>query len=331
MSNAAKRKTAYYARKTAILLISILALSMLVFAMSRFTPMDPLTSYYGERTEKMSVEEKDAARERLGLNDSVPVQYIRWASGALHGDLGVSYKYKQPVTDVAAGRVLNTVLLGGIGFVIIFAGATIIGMYCARRENSRADRIICRLGTITSCIPEFWISLMLIFLFSVTWHIFPSSNAYSVGGGGFGDRLYHLVLPMTVVVLGHLWYYAYMIRNMLLEEVRQDYVLLYRSIGLSGKEIMRRHCLRNIMPQLISVMAISVSHILGGTYVVEMVFSYPGIGMLCYESARYADYNLLMYLSMLTGMIVITLNILGQIISERIDPRVKAEEAAYEN
>ncbi|MGN0673302.1 MAG: ABC transporter permease [Anaerovoracaceae bacterium] len=324
------RRISYYARKTIILIMSIFLLSAAVFAMSRLTPVDPLQSYYGDRTEKMSVQEKDEAREKLGLNDSIAVQYVRWVSNALDGDLGISYKYKQPVTEVTSGRLLNTLLLGGLGFIIIFALAVLIGLFCAGREGRTADRIICRLGTLSSCIPDFWLALMLIFLFSVTWHIFPSSNAYSAGGGGFADRLYHLVLPLTVVVISHLWYYSYMIRNMILEEVRKDYVLLYKSIGLTDREILVRHCLRNIMPGLISVMAISVSHVLGGTYVTEMVFSYPGIGTLCYESARYSDYNLLMYLCMLTGGIVITLNIIGQIISERIDPRVRAEEKGGE-
>ena len=129
-----------------------------------------------------------------------------------------------------------------------------------------------------------------------------------------------------MVVFGHLWYYAYMIRNKLLEEIRSDYVLLFKSIGVGKRRILVRHCLKNIMPTIISIMAISVPHIVGGTYIVETVFSYPGIGMLSYESARYGDYNMLMVLCMLTGVVVIFCNMIGQIINERIDPRIKANE-----
>lgn len=135
----------------------------------------------------------------------------------------------------------------------------------------------------------------------------------------------NLVLPMIVVISSHLWYYAYMIRNKLLEEIRADYVLLAKSKGLSKREILLGHCLRNIMPSYLSLMAISVPHILGGTYIIEVVFSYPGIGTLSYESARYADYNMLMVLCMLTGILVIFFNLVGQIINERIDPRIKAD------
>ena len=129
-----------------------------------------------------------------------------------------------------------------------------------------------------------------------------------------------------MVILGHLWYYAYLIRNRLLEEVRADYVLLCKSKGLSKGQILFGHCLRNTLPTYISLMAISGPHILGGTYIVETVFSYPGVGTLSYEAARMADYNMLMVLSMLTGVTVIFCNLLGQIINERIDPRIRAEE-----
>jgi peptide/nickel transport system permease protein len=189
------------------------------------------------------------------------------------------------------------------------------------------DRIICKGGTMISCIPEFWLSLVLILVFAVMLHWLPSGGAYDVGRKhDVLNRIEHLILPMIIVVLEHLWYYAYMIRNKLLEETRADYVLLCKSKGLSKKDIMLKHCLRNILPSYISIMAISVPHVLGGTYIVETVFSYPGIGTLSYESARLHDYNLLMVLCMMTGVVVIFGNILGQIINEKIDPRIKANE-----
>ncbi len=326
-----QNKLVYYGKKLLILMLSGIVLSVVVFSISRLTPSDPLQSYYGERVEKMTAAEKDRARQKLGLNDSIAVQYARWIKNALRGDFGISFKYKQPVTEVIAQRIGNTLILGGIGFVLTFAGALLLGILCAWFENRWIDKILCKLGTLSSCIPEFWLSLMLILVFSVTLRLLPSSGAYSIGkSGDIGDRAAHLILPMTVVIFSHLWYYAYMIRNKLLEEVRADYVLLAKAKGLSKREILFGHCLRNILPAYISLMAISVPHVLGGTYIVETVFGYPGIGTLSYESARYADYNLLMLLCMLTGMLVIFCNMLGQILNERIDPRIKAEAAWME-
>ena len=116
-----------------------------------------------------------------------------------------------------------------------------------------------------------------------------------------------------------------MIRNKILEEVRADYVMLAKAKGVNKRRILFGHCLRNTVPTYLSIMAISVPHILGGTYIVEMVFSYPGIGTLSYESARYKDYNLLMILCLLSGIIVILFNMIAQVINEKIDPRIKTE------
>jgi peptide/nickel transport system permease protein len=318
----------YFGKKLLIFIVSVLILSIAVFWLSRLAPGDPLWAYYGsDRVEKMSATEKDAARERLGLNDPIHVQYVKWLENALKGDFGRSLKYKQDVMETIGDRIGNTLILGGIGFVLTFLGALGLGVLCAWHEDKPLDRIICKGGTMLSCIPEFWLSLVLILVFAVMLHWLPSGGAYDVGHkNDMLNRIEHLILPMIIVVLEHLWYYAYMIRNKLLEETRADYVLLGKSKGLSKKDIMLKHCLRNILPSYISIMAISVPHVLGGTYIVETVFSYPGIGTLSYESARLHDYNLLMVLCMMTGVVVIFCNILGQIINEKIDPRIKANE-----
>lgn len=322
-------KTVYLGKKILFFLVSVFLLSVAVFYISRLAPGDPLVSYYGDRVEKMSPEERTWAEDKLGLNEPISVQYARWFENALHGDFGISYKYKMDAAEVIRARIGNTLILGGIGFLLIFGFALLLGILCAWYEDRMLDRIICGAGTVVSCIPEFWMSLVLILIFAVNLKWLPSSGAYAIGEADkLGSRILHLILPMTVVVMGHLWYYAYMIRNKLLEEVREDYVLLAKSKGLKKKSVMFRHCLRNVMPSYLSIMAISVPHILGGTYIVETVFSYPGIGTLSYESARYKDYNLLMLLCILSGIVVIFCNMAAQIINEKIDPRMKAEAAA---
>lgn len=317
-----------YTKKALVFVLSVVVLSVAVFYISRLAPGDPLVSYYGERVEKMSVEDRAWAEEKLGLDESIFIQYLRWAQNALNGDFGVSYKYKMPVTEVISSRIGNTLILGGVGFVLTFVLSLLLGVLCAWNEDKFLDKTICKLGTVTSCIPEFWLSLIFILVFAITLKWFPSSGAYSIGKkGDFIDRITHLVLPMLVVVLSHLWYYAYMIRNKILDEVRADYVLLAKAKGLTRSKVMFRHCLRNTIPTYLSLMAISVPHILGGTYIVETVFSYPGLGTLSYESARYKDYNLLMLLCLISGITVILCSIIAQIINERIDPRMKAQEA----
>ena len=317
----------YYGKKFLVFLLSVLILSGVVFYVSRLAPGDPLVSYYGERTEKMSPQEREWAMNKLGLNESIHVQYVKWLEQAFHGNFGISFKYKQDVLQVISGRIVNTLLLGGIGFLFIFAGSLLLGILCAWNEDGWVDRILCKIGTISSCIPEFWLSIVLILVFAVTLRILPSSGAYSTGkADDVGDRILHLIMPLIIVTLEHLWYYAYMIRNKILEEVRADYVLLAKSKGVTKRTILFKHCLRNVLPAYLSIMAIAVPHVLGGTFVVESVFSYPGIGALSYESARYHDYNLLMLLCIMSGVLVIFCNMLSQVINEHIDPRMKANE-----
>ena len=312
-----------------IFALRVFVLSVLVFTISRLAPGDPLYAYYGERVEKMSVTQQEQARERLGLHEPIFTQYARWLQGAFCGDFGISYQYKTDVKEVIAARIGNTLILGGLGFLLIFLLALWLGLFCAGREDRMADRIICRIGTATSCIPEFWLSLLLLLVFAVWLDWLPGSGAYSVGKErDMADRAAHLILPLAVVVLAHLWYYAFQVRNRLLEEVRADYVLLARMKGLNGKQVLYRHCLRGALPSYLSMMAVALPHILGGTYVVETVFSYPGIGTLAYESARYQDYNLLMVVSLLTGTMVIFCNMFAGIVSGWIDPRMRVHGLA---
>jgi peptide/nickel transport system permease protein len=220
----------------------------------------------------------------------------------------------------------NTLYLGGLAYVVTFGLAILLGQFCALREGSRLDRMICKVGVVSGNIPAFFLALVLILVFSVKLGILPVGGAYSYGKETqLTDRLIHLILPVSVLVLEHLWYYAYMVRNKLIEESRQDYVLLCKAKGLSRRRILTRNCMKNILPSLTVMMAISVPHILGGTYVVETVFAYPGLGTLSFQSAMYQDYNMLMALCMLTGLVVVFFQLVAQIISEAIDPRMAYE------
>ena len=271
--------------------------------------------------------ELDAARQRLGLDGPIWEQYQRWAGNVLDGDFGMSLKYKRPVVDVVLPLLGNTLLLGGLAYALVFVLAIALALLCARFEHSALDRLICRVGTTAYYVPAFWLGVLLVLVFSVNLEWLPSSGAYSYGkAGDIADRARHLVLPLAVMVASHLWYYAYMIRNKLLDEVRRDYVLLARSKGLGRTRVLWSHCLRNVMPTVVGIMAISIPHVLSGTYVAEAVFNYPGIGLLAISSAKYHDYNLLMLMVLFTGAMVIISSLLAQSINEAIDPRIKSGE-----
>lgn len=309
-----------------VFVTAMFILSFAVFFIASYAPGDPLQSYYGDRVEQMSSEEQEAARTRLGLDGPVYVRYGHWLMAASSGDFGLSFKYKEPAIGVIKAFLGNTLLLGGVSYLLVFLLATALALCCALYEGTWIDRAIAHIGTILYYLPAFWIGLVLLLIFNVNLGILPGSGAYTPGhAGDIADRLEHIVLPVTVMVIGHLWYYTYMIRNKLVEEARQDYVLLAKTKGLSRLQTAVRHCLKNTAPTIVSIMAISVNHILGGTYVVEAVFSYPGLGKLAIDSAKYHDYNLLMLIVLLTGAFIIFSGLLAQTINTWIDPRMKVK------
>lgn len=316
-------------KKTTWFLVTMFALSLGVFYLSRLAPGDPLQAFYGDAIELMSTQELDAARERLGLDSPIYVQYVRWLINAFQGDFGLSLKYKMPAMSVVGPLVGNTLVLGGIAYFLVFALAILLALFCAMHEDTLIDKVICKVGTAAYYIPPFWLGVVLVLIFSVNLNLLPSSGAYSIGkSGDILDRVQHMILPLIVMILSHLWYYAYMIRNKLLDEVRKDYVLLAKSKGCSKFEIVCKHCFRNVAPTIVNIMAISIPHVFSGTYIAEAVFNYPGMGALSVQSAKYHDYNLLMITVMITGVLVVASSIIAQSINEVIDPRMKLTEEA---
>lgn len=328
MKNKKIVNTVFYVKQILQFIVVIFILSLVVFFMARLAPGDPLRAYYGDSVERMNSEQKAYAIEKLGLDEPLSVQYVDWIKNAATGDFGISFKYKQDVMTVINGVYINTLILGGTSFIFTFALALLLGVFCADHEDSKLDRTICKIGTVTSVIPSFWVALILILIFSVNLSWLPTSGAYAIGESqSIASRITHLILPLIVMILGHLWYYAYLVRNRMIEELSQDYVFLCKAKGVPRRKIVYRHCLYNILPTFISLMAISVPHILGGTYVVEQVFSYPGLGSLSFESARYHDYNMLMVLCLITGIVVVFSNMLAQTINGKIDPRIKHDRS----
>lgn len=322
-----RRLMASLARKALVFVAMMFLLSLIVFYVSRLTPGDPLQSFYGDAMQSMTISEQEAARERLGLNGPIGLQYIHWVSNVIQGDFGISLKYKRPVLEVVSPLVGNTLLLGGIAYALVFGLAIALALFCARFEDTFMDRFVCRVGSAVFYTPAFWMGVVLVLVFSVNLQILPSSGAYGIGkSGDLANRLRHLVLPLIVMVASHLWYYAYMIRNKLLDEIRRDYVLLARAKGLGKTRVLLSHCLRNVLPTIVSIMAISIPHVLSGTYVAESVFNYPGIGLLAVSSAKYHDYNLLMLMVLITGAMVMLSSLAAQAVNEIIDPRMKSLE-----
>ena len=315
-----------FAAKAAQMLLLFLLLVAAVFFLSRLAPGDPLRAYYGQSVERMSPAQRAAAEHKLGLDQPLLTQFAIWAKNALSGDFGISFQYKRDVFAVIGERWQNTLLLGGTSFLLTFALAIPLGIWCASHAGSLADKLVCRLGTALSCIPTFFLALLLIAVFSVQLGLLPSSGAYPIGAAGsFLGRLRHLVLPVLTIALGHFWQYAYLVRSRLMGELGSEYVLLLRAKGVPRRRILYQHCLRGMLPSLLAMAALAVPHLVGGAYIVEKVFSYPGLGALSFEAAQYHDYNLLLVLCVLTGALVVLCSLAAELFSAWADPRMRRE------
>ncbi|HIV15975.1 MAG TPA: ABC transporter permease [Candidatus Avisuccinivibrio pullicola] len=304
--------------------VTLLILSLTVFILSRLMPGDPLTAFYGDVADTFSDEELARARAYLNLDAPLFPQYLTWLSHTLQGDLGFSYRYHMPVAELLAPLIINTLLLGALSFVIIFALALLLALLCVRYEERLIDRAIRAAGTVTYLLPSFWVGLILILIFALTLKWLPASGAYAPGEShSLSSRLTHLVLPVTVMVLSHLWYFGALLRNRLADEVREPYVLNMRAAGKGRWAVLVTECLPAVLPTLFNVMAIAIPHVLSGTFVVEAVFNYPGVGAMAVESVRNHDYSLLLALILITSLAVVAAAQLSASAGGRLDPRLK--------
>lgn len=314
----------YFVKKTAIGILSIIILSALVFSISHFAPGDPLKAVFGDNMERVSLQIRQEAASNLGLDKPVSVQYTIWVKNLLKGELGYSFKYSTDVKKLIGGHVPNTMRLMLTSYLIIFIFAPLMGCICAINRDSRLDRIISGINTMNSSIPVFWFSIMFILVFSTNLSILPSSGVSSIGReNDMADIIVHMIMPVSVIVICHIGYYANFIRDRILEELSEDYITYLRAKGLSSSHILKKHALKKIMPSLLSLFSVSASHIVAGSYIVEYLFSYPGIGKLMFESAKDKDYPLLMASVMLTGIIVVLISVLSDLASAYLDPRIK--------
>lgn len=314
----------YTIKKLKETIITLLILSLGVFMASHLAPGDPLASVYGDGVERLTKEERVKTINNLGLDKPLIVQYGIWIKNAVKGDLGYSYKYKMKVSSVILTHIPNTIILMGISMVITFVLAMILGIITALNEGKLLDRIIIRWNTLFYCIPSFWIALILILIFSTNLKLLPSSGVYSLGmENDLLDRIVHLILPVAVMIVGHFGYYSNFVRNKILEELKEDYIILAKAKGLSKSQIVFRHPLKKIMPSIITLMALSINHLIAGGFVVEYVFTYPGVGKLAFESAKFHDYPLLMGTVILTGFVVVLASFIADLFSSLIDPRLR--------
>ncbi len=317
----------YLAQRLVTSCLLILGLLTVVFFLIQAVPGDPADWY---TSDGMAEADRDLIRQRLGLDRPVWEQYWRWLRGVLlAGDFGNSFRLHRPVRDLFAESIPNTLLLTVSAYVLHLLLAICGGLVIARYRGRIAARLTTLGGLIVYSLPTFWLSLMLILLFGRYLGWLPISGMESTDAEFMPwylrllDRLWHMVLPVTVLGVGSAMGTTRYLSNTLADVLNQDYILAVRSRGLPEKIVLWRHALRNALLPIITLMGLSLPFLLGGAVIVEVVFAWPGLGRVTVNAIWARDYPVIMAATALSATMVVTGSFLADVLYYWVDPRVR--------
>ncbi|MGD9890770.1 MAG: ABC transporter permease [Dehalococcoidia bacterium] len=297
----------------------IVVVVTVAFALLHLAPGDPALLAAGDRASPEQVEE---TRHALGLNRPLHVQFALWSRRALQGDLGRSVFSHEPVTDLIAQRIQPTVAVGLLALVGGIVIGVPLGGLAAWRRGSWIDRGTMVFATLGYGIPSFWLGYILIYIFTLTLSLLPPAG-YEPLSAGVVPFLRSVILPSATIAFGIAGLLARMTRTAMLEVLGQDYVRTARSKGMTEHAVLLRHAAKNAALPVMTVIGISVAYVLAGVAVVETVFAIPGLGRLFVEGALSRDYPVVQGTILITGMLLVTINLLVDLSYGWFDPRIR--------
>ncbi len=303
----------------------LIIVSMLTFAGLEFVPGDPLTTRMGtpeNAVSNLSLEEIERMREEMGLTGSLPVRYARHVERLLHGDLGRSLVNRRPVMETLQQRIGVSAWLSGVTLLTSVTIGITLGLIGGLRPHSWTDLIVTFLAVAGVAAPGFWLAILLIIVFSVNLGWLPPAGWVSPMDNPIQAARY-MVLP--VLTLGLVGAAAIMrqMRSSILEVMRQDFITTASAKGLASRQVVLRHAMKNALLPVITIMGLQVSSLLGGSVVIERVFSIPGIGRLALDAIANGDFPLLQGIVFVATIAVLVGNLLADIAYAYLDPRIR--------
>lgn len=296
----------------------LICISFFCFVFINLIPSDPAeVALRVRQTPVITHEAITQMREELGLNDPFIIRYIRWLKDCMSFDFGVSYVNPSRTVLGEIGRCLPaTIQLAGVSLIFVIILSLPIGFFCAVYKDSLFDRIMRSIVFMTTAMPAYWIGLLLMWFISIKLNLLPTS------GNG---TIKHLILPSFTVALTYISTYIRLIRNNILDNMKEDYVLYEKARGLKERIILINHVLKNSLHTCIVAIGMSIPQLIAGTIVVENVFAWPGVGKLCIAAIFNRDYPIIQAYVLMIGTLFVAFNLIFDIIQYIADPRLRRD------
>lgn len=306
---------------------TVFGIMLLTFFLTRLSPADPVTLMLGNNP-NVTAADREALRETLGLNDPLPVQFLKWTGSVVRLEFGNSFYYHRPVIQLIGERIPNSLQLSLTGLLLALLLGVPLGILAALRRGRPTDHGIRILSVVLNSTPHFFLGLLFILILGVQWRLFPvgSMNTVGVECAWCWDRVWHMVGPVLLYASAGLAIFPRFLRTEMLEILSQDYVRTARSKGLREAVVLGGHAFRNALIPIVSLLGGVLTIVIGGSVVIEQVFNWPGLGRLIFEAANAKDYPLLQASVLIGSVLLVVSYILRDLAYAWVDPRIKVGE-----
>jgi len=321
-------KKQYILKKIVYALGTIFAVLVFNYFLFRIMPGDPLQIIM--RNPNASPETIEKTKALFGLDKPAYIQFYIYLKSLFRGDLGLSFLFKKPVTEIIGAKILPTLLMVGVAEILAISIGIFLGVLSAWKRGTKVDIAALGFSLITYSMPTFWLGIVIVTIFSAQLRLFPTSGMLTAGLSHknfiemFIDGTRHIFLPaltMSLVLIGQ---YALVMRNTLMDVLTEDYITTAHAKGFKDEYVIKKHAVPNAMLPMITIIAINLGLVIGGAIQVETIFSWPGIGRLMYEAIKNRDFPLLQGIFLLITVSVILANLLADLTYGYLDPRVKS-------
>jgi len=314
----------FIARRLLQAIPTIFGIMVITFALTRLSPSDPVTIMTGASAD-ITEEDRAELRQKLGLNDPIPVQFARYVTEVARLDFGTSFSYRRPAIEVIAERLPNSLQLSLASLLLSIVVAVPLGVVAGMMRGRAADQAIRGLSVLLHAVPVFFLGLLFVLVFGVGLRWFPigSMNVVGESCGWCLDRVWHMAGPVIIGAVGGIAFIPRVLRTEVLEILGQDFVRTARSKGLGERIVFARHVLRNALIPVVTLFGGILTILLGGSVIIEQVFNWPGLGRLIFDAANGKDYPLVQASVLIASLLLVISYTLRDLAYAWVDPRIK--------